>query len=59
MNLQTAGALLFVVSVLGWWLVVAMMSAEMNMGINIPVGDLSHYWADTRASTVEDVEKQE
>lgn len=56
---QTAGALLFIVSVLGWWIVVAMMSAEMGMGINIPIGDLSHYWKDTRANVVEDVEKQE
>ncbi|CAK3902640.1 Clavaminate synthase [Lecanosticta acicola] len=55
-----AGALLFVVSVLGWWIVVAMMAAEMRIGINIPIGDLSHFWNDTKsAEKVSDVEKQE
>lgn len=57
---QAAGALLFVVSILGWWIVVAMMAAEMRIGINIPIGDLSHFWADTKAAeAVHDVEKQE
>ncbi|KAF2173512.1 hypothetical protein M409DRAFT_61888 [Zasmidium cellare ATCC 36951] len=55
-----AGALLFVVSILGWWIVVAMMAAEMRIGINVPIGDLSHFWADTKAAeAVHDVEKQE
>ncbi|KAF7190754.1 Protein alcS [Pseudocercospora fuligena] len=57
---KAGGALLFVVSVLGWWIVVAMMAAEMQLGVNIPVGDLSCYWPDAkRAKAVEDVEKQE
>lgn len=34
-----------------------MMAAEMQIGINIPVGDLSHYWSDTKAQ-VHDEEKQ-
>ncbi|USW56156.1 Putative acetate transporter GPR1/FUN34/SatP family [Septoria linicola] len=63
MQLQKAGgALLFVVSVLGWWIVVAMMAAEMQIGVNIPVGDLSCYWPDAKAAKLaaarEDIEKQ-
>ncbi|KXT17799.1 hypothetical protein AC579_5327 [Pseudocercospora musae] len=54
---KAGGALLFVVSVLGWWTVVAMMAAEMQLGFNIPVGDLSHYWG--KRKQVADVEKQE
>ncbi|KXT04034.1 hypothetical protein AC578_4949 [Pseudocercospora eumusae] len=54
---KAGGALLFVVSVLGWWIVVAMMAAEMQLGVNIPVGDLSHFWG--KKKQVADVEKQE
>lgn len=35
-----------------------MMAAEMRIGFNVPIGDLSHFWADTKA-TETDVEKQE
>jgi uncharacterized protein len=60
---KAGGALLFVVAILGWWIVVAMMAAEMQLGINIPVGDLSHYWPDAKrakaAQAAADVEKQD
>lgn len=37
-----------------------MMAAEMRIGINIPIGDLSHFWADTKAvEASEDIEKQD
>jgi len=47
-NLQKGGAaLLFVVGLLGWYMTVVIMSAEMRMGFNLPVGDLSHLWPRT------------
>jgi len=47
-HLQTAGgALLFVVGLLGWYMTFVMMSAEMRLAINLPVGDLSHFWPRT------------
>lgn len=40
-----------------------MMAAEMQIGVNIPVGDLSCYWPDAKAAKLaaarEDIEKQE
>lgn len=55
---KAAGALLFVVAILGWWIVVAMMGAEMGV-CNIPVGDLSHFWSDAKPKFGSvDVEKQ-
>lgn len=37
-----------------------MMAAEMRLGINIPIGDLSHFWKDTKAAqATQDIEKQE
>lgn len=36
-----------------------MMAAEMQIGINIPIGDLSHYWKDVSSAKAADVEKQE
>lgn len=32
---------------LGWYMTVVMMSAEMRMSFNLPVGDLSKYWPKT------------
>jgi len=44
-KLQTAGAaLLFIVGLLGWYITIVIMGAEMRMGFNLPVGDLSHFW---------------
>jgi succinate-acetate transporter protein len=44
---QTGGALLFVVGLLGWYMTFVMMAAEMRLAINLPVGDLSHFWPRT------------
>jgi len=47
-HLQTGGgALLFVIGLLGWYMVFVMMAAEMRLAINLPVGDLSHFWPRT------------
>ncbi|KAF2864792.1 GPR1/FUN34/yaaH family-domain-containing protein, partial [Massariosphaeria phaeospora] len=43
----TAGAIFFVVALLGWYVLVVMMAAEMRVTISLPVGDLSHYWKRT------------
>ncbi|KAI1123645.1 GPR1/FUN34/yaaH family-domain-containing protein [Nemania abortiva] len=46
---QKAGAsLLFVDGVLGWYACFAMMAAEMRLPLNLPFGDLSHFWPDTK-----------
>ena len=39
--------MLFVVGVLGWYMTFVMMSAEMRLAINLPAGDLSHFWPKT------------
>jgi len=45
MTLQkTGGALLFVVAMLGWYITIVMMAAEMRITVSLPVGDLSHFW---------------
>jgi len=45
MHLQKAGgAIFFVLAVLGWYITVVMMAAEMRITIKLPVGDLSHFW---------------
>lgn len=54
---QAGGALLFVVAILGWYIVVVIMSFEMRMGINFPLGDLSHLWPNNNAE-IGDEEKQ-
>jgi len=47
-HLQKAGgALLFVVGSLGWYMTFVMMAAEMRLAINLPVGDLSHFFNKT------------
>jgi len=47
-HLQTAGgALLFIVGLLGWYMTFVIMAAEMRLGVNFPVGDLSHFWPST------------
>ncbi|KAI1265500.1 GPR1/FUN34/yaaH family-domain-containing protein [Xylariaceae sp. FL1019] len=48
MVLQKAGAsLLFVDGVLGWYACFSMMAYEMRLPINLPAGDLSHFWPRT------------
>ena len=44
---QVGGALLFVVAVLGWYVCVIIMAAEMRITVKLPVGDLSHFWHKT------------
>jgi len=41
------GALLFIVGMLGWYMIFVMMAAEMRWTVSLPVGDLSHYWRRT------------
>lgn len=41
---QAAGAMLFIVALLGWYMCFVIMAAEMRLGINFWVGDLSHFW---------------
>jgi hypothetical protein len=45
--LQAGGALLFIVGLLGWYMIFVIMAAEMRWSVCPPVGDLSHYWAKT------------
>jgi len=47
--------LLFTVSLLGWYMLVVIMAAEMRWTVNLPVGDLSHYWkrTDVELATME------
>ena len=54
---QAGGALLFIVAALGWYMCFVIMAAEMRLGINFPVGDLSHFWPDTNVPLSE-AEKQ-
>ncbi|KAF2025439.1 hypothetical protein EK21DRAFT_76421 [Setomelanomma holmii] len=44
---HAGGALLFIVAMLGWYMLFAIMAAEMRWSVNLPVGDLSHYWRRT------------
>lgn len=57
--LQAGGALLFIVAMLGWYMLVVIMAAEMRWSVNLPVGDLSHYWArtDVELATMENEKK--
>jgi hypothetical protein len=42
---------------LGWYITFVIMAAEMRLGINFPVGDLSHFWPSTDVELTE-IEKQ-
>ncbi|RYO79643.1 hypothetical protein DL766_010596 [Monosporascus sp. MC13-8B] len=44
---KTGGAILFVVASLGWYMCFIIMAGEMRIPINLPVGDLSHFWPRT------------
>ncbi|KAF2005812.1 plasma membrane ammonium transporter [Amniculicola lignicola CBS 123094] len=44
---KAGGALLFIVAMLGWYMIFVMMAVEMRWTISLPVGDLSHYWRKT------------
>ena len=54
---KAGGALLFVVALLGWYMTVVIMSAEMRMPFSLPVGDLSHLWPSSNVPITE-AEKQ-
>jgi hypothetical protein len=54
---QAGGALLFVVGLLGWYITFVIMAAEMRLKVNLPVGDLSHFWPATDVPMA-DAEKQ-
>ncbi|KAI8634001.1 GPR1/FUN34/yaaH family-domain-containing protein [Xylariaceae sp. FL1651] len=41
---KAAGALLFVGAAIGWYITFTIMAAEMQIPINLPVRDLSHFW---------------
>ncbi|KAK3950524.1 hypothetical protein QBC32DRAFT_371880 [Pseudoneurospora amorphoporcata] len=41
------GALLLVVALLGWYMCFIIMAGEMRITLNLPVGDLSHFWPRT------------
>ncbi|KAH8701345.1 GPR1/FUN34/yaaH family-domain-containing protein [Phaeosphaeriaceae sp. PMI808] len=54
LKLQKAGgALLFIVALLGWYMLFVIMSAEMRWSVSLPVGDLSHYWRKTDVELAE------
>ncbi|KAL5417146.1 hypothetical protein PMIN03_001772 [Paraphaeosphaeria minitans] len=44
---KTGAALLFLVGLLGWYMLFVIMAAEMRWRVCPPVGDLSHYWGST------------
>lgn len=45
LKLQKAGgALFFILALLGYYITVVMIAAEMRMTISLPVGDLTHFW---------------
>jgi len=48
----------FVVALLGWYMTVVMMCAELHVTTKLPVGDLSHYWPGTN-ETLAEMEKRE
>jgi len=59
-HLQTAGgALLFVVAALGWYMCFIIMAGEMRITLNLPVGDLSHFWPRTDMDIGTEETKQE
>jgi uncharacterized protein len=39
--------MLFIVGLLGWYITTVIIAAEMRMAVNLPVGDLSHFWRDS------------
>lgn len=45
------------VACLGWYMTFVIMAAEMRLGVNLPVGDLSHFWPNSNVP-ITDVEKE-
>lgn len=44
---QAGGALIFIVSLLGWYACFIIMAAEMRVPVSLPMGDLSRFWPST------------
>ncbi|KAI0877774.1 GPR1/FUN34/yaaH family-domain-containing protein [Hypoxylon argillaceum] len=44
---KAGGAIIFAVSLLGWYMCFVIMAGEMRIRFNFPVGDLSHFWPST------------
>ncbi|KAE8448903.1 hypothetical protein EG329_008699 [Mollisiaceae sp. DMI_Dod_QoI] len=55
---KAGGGIFFVLALLGYYITVVMMAAEMRMTINLPVGDLSHFWP-VHEADIADMEKGE
>jgi hypothetical protein len=51
--------MLFVVALLGWYITVVMMSAELGIRTKLPVGDLSHLWASSPNKTAAERERKQ
>ena len=49
---------MFVVAMLVWYLTFIIMAGEMRIPINLPVGDLSHFWPRTDIE-IEEAERAE
>ncbi|KAK0099401.1 hypothetical protein ONS96_008428 [Cadophora gregata f. sp. sojae] len=54
---KTGGAIFFILAVLGYYITVVMIAAEMRITVQLPVGDLSHYWP--KSDDLADMEKNE
>jgi hypothetical protein len=51
--------MLFVVALLGWYMTVVMMSAELGIRTKLPVGDLSHLWSSSTDKTAAERERKQ
>lgn len=47
---KAGGACLFICGLLGWYMLIVIMAAEMRWSVALPVGDLSKYWESTDIS---------
>ncbi|KAF2195148.1 hypothetical protein K469DRAFT_543938 [Zopfia rhizophila CBS 207.26] len=58
---KAGGALLFIVAVLGWYMLFVIMAAEMRWTVSLPVGDLSRFWkrTDVELAAMEHSEKKD
>jgi uncharacterized protein len=51
--------MLFVVALLGWYITVTMMCAELGIRTKLPVGDLSRLWPSSPEETLAERERKE
>ena len=40
-------------ALLGWYMTIVMIAAELRMTVRLPVGDLSHFWPNSDAELAE------